>query len=1061
MSSLETLLAKQGITRSKLETNHTLERGEKFLKLISDICLEQRAIAPSFIKQFELIDYNEIRTEQDGQRRWQKQWCIALKQEDGSVWQYIVESAKDKRGYAYLAPAKVGNRAFKPAIPPDIRRAISKRNNVDVPLEGSFWDWLETDNAAKRIPVLPTEGAGKALAALSQGYVSIALFGCFCLGSEDLKPFLKDRDVLIALDSDNKASAKLAVNRALSKHIKPIGEIAKSVNVLAWDSQHKGLDDLLANCGTDALDQAIKAATAADKWKFWADVEIAKERIAKFEHLTADLEIPTLQGLTWADIEKLTSNARDTVIVAPTAAGKSILGGDFLNSHAGSYRLTPTHRELLAKSNAAKFGAEYRTDCTSHKKDLFGADGSYVTSLSYCNEGYMAIAKPVENMLTQGAIAFNDELDQQLESLATSSTHGNDGRRKYNTHHFWQTQIRATKTLSVSADITDFEVAELTRNTGRKPFVIKVTPTKKQRTSYFYENFLEFFEKLKELRKAGLRIAVSCSRASDVEFLEFLGAVGLHSQNFNDPKFEGFAESPKDWLEQNKPKLFAYSPVLGTGFSITSDSFDAVFEWLHYDSITPKAARQQAERYRPQVPHHVYADLSNGRFDYCGKKSLIRTARAKTLIGKHDGEFNLIDENDPQFHYGSQANWSKAHYRAELLARMQLEIETAEYIPVSTPEGELKEMSKAYSKTRKRFKDFVETRLLTADNLTDEQATDYREKRKTLTQQQIIALEKYDLANWSCLVPEQVDLDRIQKDKKGKRRKSLERLEKQAFPELAIFADAKNRKQQDSWGHGRASQDLTFHKLKVDALTVIGANDFLDFVLAGNSWTNETPEAVAFGSNLIAQRSQLADLGIHLKAPKKGSTANYNAVVGSFLGWIGLVSDRSQTTNAADQRVSLYKLCQDSLKTTIADLNARAIRFIKAYGELKASIAFAERIYGAAHTYCNNNSQYVCADSLSNTECLPDIGLSEQVEIQPLKDQDKSPITTDPPPPVEEVALEKPVLQVGTTVKITAQGRYFDAVGVVKAVADSLYSVATTAARWTLDFDEKYLIVIA
>jgi hypothetical protein len=118
----------------------------------------------------------------------------------------------------------------------------------------------------------------------------------------------------------------------------------------------------------------------------------------------------------------------------------------------------------------------------------------------------------------------------------------------------------------------------------------------------------------------------------------------------------------------------------------------------------------------------------------------------------------------------------------------------------------------------------------------------------------------------------------------------------------------------------------------------------------------------------------------------------------------------------------------------------------------------------AAHTYCNNNNQYVCADRLSNTEYLPDKALSEAAETQPITQAENSPITTAPPPPVAEIVEvnpENPVLQVGATVKITAQGRYFDAVGVIKSVSEGLYSLTTSAAKWALDFEGRYLMVLS
>ena len=119
-----------------LATNHTLERGKAFLELITRISVKDRAIALSIVNQFDLCDYNDYKTSQDGTRRHAYKHCVRYLQETGETWQVIVQSDKDGRGYRYLAPAQIGNRAFLPAIPLDIRKAISKRYGVDIPIDG-------------------------------------------------------------------------------------------------------------------------------------------------------------------------------------------------------------------------------------------------------------------------------------------------------------------------------------------------------------------------------------------------------------------------------------------------------------------------------------------------------------------------------------------------------------------------------------------------------------------------------------------------------------------------------------------------------------------------------------------------------------------------------------------------------------------------------------------------------------------------------------------------------------------------------------------------------------
>ncbi|MEP0914488.1 DUF3854 domain-containing protein [Leptolyngbya sp. GB1-A1] len=97
--------------------------------------------------------------------------------EDGSLWQAkLSHPRKDDRGKAVKYETRKGNgsRAFLPHIPTSIRRKIADRYGVDVPLAGSFWQWLEQH---PEIEIIFTEGGKKALSLFSLGYVAIALYG--------------------------------------------------------------------------------------------------------------------------------------------------------------------------------------------------------------------------------------------------------------------------------------------------------------------------------------------------------------------------------------------------------------------------------------------------------------------------------------------------------------------------------------------------------------------------------------------------------------------------------------------------------------------------------------------------------------------------------------------------------------------------------------------------------------------------------------------------------------------------------------------------------------------
>jgi len=64
------------IDSTKLEQKNTLERGQTFLELITRISTKDRAIAQSFVNQFDLFDYNDYKTAQDGVRRHQYRHAV-------------------------------------------------------------------------------------------------------------------------------------------------------------------------------------------------------------------------------------------------------------------------------------------------------------------------------------------------------------------------------------------------------------------------------------------------------------------------------------------------------------------------------------------------------------------------------------------------------------------------------------------------------------------------------------------------------------------------------------------------------------------------------------------------------------------------------------------------------------------------------------------------------------------------------------------------------------------------------------------------------------------------
>jgi Domain of unknown function (DUF3854) len=172
----------------------------------------------------------------------------------------------------YEQPPYSKNQAFYPAVTDRIWRLVAERFGFEMPTnkEEIFWIWVWEN----KIPIIITEGCKKALSAMSLGFPAIALTGIWngvttnrdengTTLSYDLIPslkFLEETKIYIAFDRDQKASTIKKVTQARSVLAKKLIEIGCECYSMPWDSQTKGLDDLIVSGGVEALNRSISNA---------------------------------------------------------------------------------------------------------------------------------------------------------------------------------------------------------------------------------------------------------------------------------------------------------------------------------------------------------------------------------------------------------------------------------------------------------------------------------------------------------------------------------------------------------------------------------------------------------------------------------------------------------------------------------------------------------------------------------------------------------------------------------------------------------------------------------
>jgi Domain of unknown function (DUF3854) len=187
----------------------------------------------------------------------------------------------------YEHPPKEKTRLFALRVPHEVGQSIADRFGLSEEYQARsagkapadpdrhFWEWAIEQ---KQIPLLVTEGAKKGAALLSSGYLAVALPGIWGAyrqdkdeagnkkGNpyliEDIKPLIKDRDVVFVFDQENKPKTRYNVAMAQRKTSELMADAGvQQVSAIRWDLNHhpqKGVDDLMAAHGSEVFDRLFE-----------------------------------------------------------------------------------------------------------------------------------------------------------------------------------------------------------------------------------------------------------------------------------------------------------------------------------------------------------------------------------------------------------------------------------------------------------------------------------------------------------------------------------------------------------------------------------------------------------------------------------------------------------------------------------------------------------------------------------------------------------------------------------------------------------------------------------
>jgi hypothetical protein len=219
----------------------------------------------------------------------------------------------------YEHPPKAPAGLFALRIPPHLWVKIAQRYKVSLPFEVegkeslkddfAFWQWL-IDHP--QIPLCITEGAKKAGALLTAGYVAIALPGIYggyrnlkdqegnIIGKPQLIPQLEKltqsgRKIYFVFDQDSKPTTQKAVNTAIQKTGYLLQQVGCEIKVVIWDHHlGKGIDDLITNQGGNFFEELYNNALNFEVWKaqslftltYPRNIELNERYVSNFPNLS-------------------------------------------------------------------------------------------------------------------------------------------------------------------------------------------------------------------------------------------------------------------------------------------------------------------------------------------------------------------------------------------------------------------------------------------------------------------------------------------------------------------------------------------------------------------------------------------------------------------------------------------------------------------------------------------------------------------------------------------------------------------------------------------------------